>query len=190
MTSAHLTLPLVHPLPYSVLLFDADDTLRTCTVPGQPCPNSHTEWRLAPNVEATLARYDWHRQAWGVLSNQGGVGLGYLNAQMAWDLLLDCAAMPFTGRLDTWQIAEKVRMCPHAPKAGCPCRKPSPWMLLDLVMQYRGRLYPMLSLGDVLYVGDLESDRETAARAGVAFCFAQDFFHPHTPEERTTAYIT
>lgn len=171
-----LTPPLVHPLPYVVLLFDADDTLRTCTVPGQYCPNTPEEWTLAPNVQTTLARYDWRRQAWGVVSNQGGIALGYLEAHMAWDLLLDCASLAFGGSLALWQIGERVRMCQHAPQAGCPCRKPSPWMLLDLVTHYRSKGYPMLALSDVLYVGDMDSDRQAAERAGVAFCWNADFF--------------
>ena len=173
--------PIVHPLPYVVLLFDCDDTLRTCTVPGQYCPNTSKEWTLAPNVQQTLARYDWHRQAWGMCSNQGGIALGYLPEHTAWTLLLDCAALAFGDRGERWRIGERVRMCRHAPQAGCPCRKPSPWMLLDLVMFYRGELYPQLALSDVLYVGDMESDRQAAERAGIAFCTAADFFAPEEP---------
>lgn len=179
-----LVAPIVHPLPYVVFLFDCDDTLRACTVPGQYCPNTPDEWVLAPNVQETLARYDWSRQAWGVISNQGGVALGYLKPQVAWALLLDCAARAFGGSLERWQIGERVRMCPHAPHAGCPCRKPSPWMLLDLAMYYRGAMYPKLTLSDVLYVGDMDSDREAAARSGIAFCTAADFFAEEEPYAR------
>jgi D-glycero-D-manno-heptose 1,7-bisphosphate phosphatase len=182
-----LTPPLVHPLlTYSVLLFDCDDTLRTCTVPGQYCPNTPEEWTLAPNVQETLARYDWNRQAWGVVSNQGGVGLRILEPGMAWDLLLDCASLAFGGNLERWRIGDRTRMCPHAPKAGCPCRKPSPWMLLDLIMYYRDRTYPLLTLSDVLYVGDMNSDREAALRAGVTFCYSADFFTGEDPHHAGT----
>lgn len=37
-----------------LIMFDADGTLRRCTVPGQPCPNNPDEWELMPNIKETL----------------------------------------------------------------------------------------------------------------------------------------
>jgi FMN phosphatase YigB (HAD superfamily) len=39
-----------------------------------------------------------------------------------------------------------------------------------------------LQTSDVLYVGDMASDREAAERAGIDFCFAGDFFGWGDPE--------
>ena len=66
-----------HPFPYQLFIFDADGTLRRCTVPGQPCPNQPGEWELLPNVVETLHHYDWRVRDYAIVSNQGGIGLGY-----------------------------------------------------------------------------------------------------------------
>lgn len=38
-----------------LIIFDADGTLRRCTVPGQPCPNKADEWELMPGAKERLA---------------------------------------------------------------------------------------------------------------------------------------
>ena len=162
-----LTNPLVHPLRYRMLLFDADDTLRRCTVPGQPCPNRPDEWALLPNVVETLATYAGRYGARyaALVSNQGGVALGYLSWWTAHGLLEACAkaALPAS-------LSHCVYLCPHLSSADCPCRKPSPLLLLKAIEVRQ------CSLAESLFVGDQESDREAAARAGVDFCWAADFF--------------
>ena len=68
-----------------------------------------------------------------------------------------------------------IAICPHAPKAGCTCRKPEPGMLWWL-MGHHGRLPD-----EVLFVGDMESDRQAADRAGCRFASAGEFFRWTTP---------
>lgn len=103
-------------------VFDADGTLRRCTVPGQPCPNKPGEWELLPGVEGRLARIDWNITGLGILSNQGGIALGHLSEDMAYQLLCDTV----TAATKRWPLAGSIFVCPHAPGAGCACRKPSP----------------------------------------------------------------
>jgi len=55
---------------------------------------------------------------------------------------------------------EAIFFCPHAPDAGCHCRKPAPG-LLELASQ---RLHK--SLEDVPFIGDTLADLEAARRAG------------------------
>lgn len=172
-----LAQPFQHPVRYSLLIFDADSTLRQTIVPGQPCPNKDDEWTLMPNVADTLARYNWHTTGFGIVSNQGGVGLGFLAYGMAKHLLEDLlyealGAGELPQRPLLYDVGRHacVRLCPHVPQEDCPCRKPSPLMLLEIIRAYTMRL------GDTLYVGDQQSDLEAAQRAGIAFCWAQDFF--------------
>ena len=70
-------------------VFDADGTLRRSTVPGLPCPNKPGEWELIPGVRERLARISWGEGGarFGVATNQGGVGLGYLTLGAARGLL-------------------------------------------------------------------------------------------------------
>jgi D-glycero-D-manno-heptose 1,7-bisphosphate phosphatase len=156
-----------HPLPYKLLIFDADGTLRGCTTPGQPCPNTPDEWALLPNVKETLAQYDGpHNERYtAIVSNQGGIALGFLSWWDAKALLDACGRQAFPDRR-----LPRVYFCPHAPKAGCHCRKPSPYLLLQAVVDRNVRLW------DTLYVGDHDSDRDAAERADIAFLSAADFF--------------
>lgn len=154
------------PAPPRLIIFDADGTLRRCTVSGQPCPNGPGEWELIPGVlEKIQALHERTRVA--IVSNQGGVGLGHMTEAMAYKLLEDLAESAFwePRRWFSWIFA-----CCHAPRDFCACRKPSPLML------YRAMEHAHVRPMDALYVGDMESDREAAQRAGVDFLWAWEFF--------------
>lgn len=157
---------------YKLLAFDADGTLRKCTVPGQPCPNRPGEWELLPGVREKLATIDWTATDFAIVSNQGGVGLGILDAAIAKRVLEDTAlaALEGSNAIRLGVIEATILLCPHAPKAGCPCRKPQPGLLFQIMVQFD------VSPADVLYVGDQDSDRIAAERAGVDFMWARDFF--------------
>ena len=123
-----------------------------------------------PGVAERLALFDWGHPAsgklgYGVVSNQAGVAFGFLDQDVAYWLLLDCAKAAF-GEVFTWQI----QMCPHAPDAGCKCRKPGTLMLEELARGYR------VAPANVLYVGDMESDRQAAENFGCDFMWAWEFF--------------
>jgi D-glycero-D-manno-heptose 1,7-bisphosphate phosphatase len=149
-------------------VFDADGTLRWTTVPGQPCPNRPGEWRLMPNVKATLRAINWGPDGplLGVASNQGGVALGYLTREMAYQLIED-TLIESIGFLPPRTVIE---MCVCPPQADCECRKPNPGMLFRIMRRLE------VSPGETLFVGDLGIDRESARRAGVAFMWAHEFF--------------
>lgn len=160
-------------MAYKLYIFDADGTLRRCTIPGQPCPNREGEWELLPNVKETLSRYDWGdpadgKVAFGIASNQAGISYGFLSSFVAFKMLVatGCAAidsllLPLPG---------SIAMCCHRPDEGCSCRKPEPGLLISLM--YRMRVPPE----ETLFVGDKESDKQAAENAGCAFMWAKDFF--------------
>lgn len=149
-----------------LVIFDADGTLRRCTVPGQPCPNDHGEWELIPGVAEKVASLP-EGVRFAIVSNQGGVGLGMMPMAKAYELLEVLAAKAFwdTRKAHCW-----IHACIHAPKEGCACRKPSPLML------YKAMESAHCKPAETLYVGDMESDREAAQRAGVDFLWAWEFF--------------
>ncbi|HEX8707071.1 MAG TPA: HAD-IIIA family hydrolase [Pyrinomonadaceae bacterium] len=154
--------------PIKLYIFDADGTLRRSTVPARPCPNRPGDWELIPGVKERLAEIDWGpgRAHYAIASNQGGVGLGYLTLAMARRLLEEMAVAAF----DQPPPAGSIELCPHAPHAGCPCRKPKPEMLTRLMRRFRA------SKDETLFVGDTESDEEAARHAGVRFIRAEEFF--------------
>ncbi len=157
----------MRPLP-RVLIFDADGTLRWTTVAGQPCPKSPGEWRLLPGVRERLGALDWgprgHRL--GIASNQDAVALGEVSREMAGRLLRDLveAAIGFVPE------DAAIEMCTCTATAGCPNHKPEPGMLRRILRRFGA------GPEEALYVGDLDIDREAAARAGIRFEWARDFF--------------
>lgn len=161
----------MHPLKYDALFFDADGTLRECIVPGQPCPNKDGEWKLKDNVRETLSLYDWDKIGLSVISNQGGVALGYLSEEDAHRLIKN-AVMEATDRIP---LARTIFICPHLPSAGCDCRKPKPKLLLDAEMYWHSHGV-IHAPNTCLYVGDMESDEEAAKAAGIDFMYAKEFF--------------
>jgi D-glycero-D-manno-heptose 1,7-bisphosphate phosphatase len=160
---------MVAELPIKLYVFDADGTLRGCTVPGQPCPNRPGEWELLPGVRERLRRIAWDERRgphFAVATNQGGVGLGYFTAEAARRLVVDTAE----AALGRAPAPGAIEICTHAPHANCPCRKPKAEMLRRLMRRFRARPE------ETLYVGDMETDAEAARRAGCRFQWARDFF--------------
>ncbi|HEX8499556.1 MAG TPA: HAD-IIIA family hydrolase [Pyrinomonadaceae bacterium] len=149
-------------------VFDADGTLRRTTVPGLPCPNKPGDWELIPGVRERLARIKWGEggASFGVATNQGGVGLGYLTLAAARGLVEEMVLAAFGMTAPPGAI----EICPHAPHRGCPCRKPEPGMLLNLMRRFRA------APGETLYVGDMDKDEGAARAAGTRFMWAHEFF--------------
>lgn len=150
--------------PYFVI-FDADGTLRRCTIPGQPCPNRAGEWVLLPGVKAKIASLAEQGACFAIASNQGGIASGKLSALTARALLNDLVGAAFPPL-----VSVSVYLCPHDARARCSCRKPAPGMLLEALGSAG------VAARDALFVGDMASDQEAARRAGVPFAWAADFF--------------
>lgn len=153
----------------SLVIFDADDTLRRTTIPDQPCPHADGEWELMPSVRDVLARVRWERHGgprFGIASNQDHVGYGMLSAAACERMLRELASVATSGAVHEPLIA----FCPHRLDVQCECRKPSPGLLHDLLRRADvvGR--------DALFVGNSASDEAAAEAAGVPFCFAQELF--------------
>jgi D-glycero-D-manno-heptose 1,7-bisphosphate phosphatase len=154
--------------PIRLYIFDADGTLRRTTVEGLPCPNEPGQWELIPGVRERLAQIDWGPAGarFGVATNQGGVGLGYLTHETARALLVEMVRRAF----GVAPPAGSIEICPHAPREGCACRKPRPGMLLNLMHRFK------VKRAETLFVGDMDRDEEAARRAGVRFTWAHEFF--------------
>ena len=123
-----------------------------------------------PDVQGVKEKLDtinWDiDMSYGIASNQAGVALGYLSEDMAYQLLKDMFVEAFGG----WPRFQSLQVCPHLPDAGCECRKPKTLMIRNLVGLW------CVGAEDVLFVGDMDSDRQCAENAGVDFMWAKDFF--------------
>lgn len=87
-----------------------------------------------------------------VVSNQSGVGRGYITLQQvdAVNRRVDELLGPFAGFF----------ICPHAPEDGCDCRKPQPKLILDAARAMH------VAPQRCVVIGDRDSDVEAAVRAG------------------------
>lgn len=117
---------------------------------------SAEEWvALAGSIDA-ISRLSRGGFEVAVASNQSGLGRGLFSRQHlhAMHRKLRRAVTTNGGRLG------KIVVCPHAPDAGCDCRKPGPGLLLRL-----GRLYNT-SLRGVPVIGDSLRDLQAAVAVG------------------------
>jgi len=117
---------------------------------------SPDEWNALPGSLEAIARLN--RAGWrvAIASNQSGLGRGLFGAA-------ELNAMHAKFRRELARVGGQVDaifVCPHAPDAGCTCRKPSPGLLLDI-----GRRFD-INLKGVPSVGDSLRDLQAAAAAG------------------------
>lgn len=140
-TLAHRSLP-------RLVLFDRDDTL-VLDVPYNgdparvvPVPGARTA------LEAVRAKH----VRTGVVTNQSGIGRGILTRRQV--DAVNARVEQLLGPFDLWE------MCPHAPEAGCACRKPAPGMILSAALRCR------IDPADIVVIGDIGADVEAARAAG------------------------
>lgn len=161
---------------YRLIIFDADGTLRRCTVEGQPCPNRPDEWTLIDGVYGHIQRLMNTERLihFAIASNQRGVSAGYLSHDTAFAMLKDTYRAAFGS---TVPIRERVWL---APADGVwPRPKPAPDMLLSIMSRVG------VDPADTLMVGDSEDDRQAAKRAGCDFQWAWRFFGWPEPAVRS-----
>lgn len=96
-----------------------------------------------------------------VVTNQGGVGLGFMKESQL-NKIHDhmIAELKKEGA-----IIHDVAYCPHKPKAGCACRKPNSKLIVDLATKYD------IDLSQSYMVGDTDTDIIAGKRAGTKGVF-------------------
>jgi histidinol-phosphate phosphatase family protein len=130
------------------VLFDRDETI-VLDVPFNGDPN---RVEPAPNARAMLDRLRAAGLPIAVVSNQSGIGRGFITADAvdAVNRRIDELLGPFAGFF----------VCPHSPEDACECRKPKPKLILDAAHALG------VDPGCCVVVGDRESDVEAARNAG------------------------
>lgn len=112
---------------------------------------------LLPGAPAALARLAAAGFLLVITTNQSGIGRGYFGEDdyqaFTAQLLARLAALGIT--------ITGVLHCPHAPDAGCACRKPLPGMLLEAGARWN------IDLGASYMIGDRGTDLAAAAAAGL-----------------------
>lgn len=120
-------------------------------------PNHAGELVLFPGVPEAIRAFNEAGYLVFVVTNQGGVGLGYMT---------EADLAEIHRKLSELVVAQggkftEIRACTHKPRAGCDCRKPEPGMILALAEKYN------VDLKASFMVGDRDVDLQAGQRAGV-----------------------
>lgn len=123
--------------------------------------NRPEDLHLLEGVEQAIRQFN--EEGWKVciVTNQGGVGLGYMTEGELGEIhdrlvdLLEASG----ARVDD------IAYCPHKPHEGCACRKPEAGMILELAEAHN------ISLGESYMVGDREPDVQAGRNAGTRTVF-------------------
>lgn len=134
--------------PPAAVLFDRDGTL----VVDVPYCADPAQVRPMPGARAALGAIRAAGLPVGVVTNQSGIGRGYISE--AEHAAVTARVAELLGPFDVWLF------CPHVAEDGCGCRKPRPGMLLAAARTLG------VPPAEVAYVGDIGSDVAAAVAAG------------------------
>ena len=123
--------------------------------------NKPHELYFLPGVPEAINKLNDHFDFIFVVTNQGGVGLGFMKeAQLKTIHEHMIAELKKQGA-----IIHEVAYCPHKPKAGCACRKPNSKLIEDLGEKYE------IDLSKSYMVGDTDTDIIAGKKAGTKGVF-------------------
>lgn len=138
-----------------LVILDRDGVINRLRPRGVASPD---EWEALPgalDAIAQLCRADYRV---AIITNQSGIGRGRYSIntlnQIHRKMLDDL--QPRGGDISA------VFFCPHAPDAGCDCRKPKPGLFIELAERLRCNLGKVCAVGDSLR--DLQAARAAGAR--------------------------
>jgi len=122
------------------------------------CIATPSDWKPIRGSLEAIARL--HRAGWRVVvaMNEPAIASGQLDLET----LARVNEMMQRHVIQAGGVIDAVFFCPHAPQAGCRCRKPRPGMMLDIASRLRIRL------GDVPAIGDSLNDIRAARAAGAS----------------------
>jgi histidinol-phosphate phosphatase family protein len=101
-----------------------------------------SQFAFMPQVRENLARLRKAGFALVLVTSQSGVGRG---------LMTQATLDEIHARMQDGLASERfdaIYFCPHHPDAGCPCRKPSPWMIQRAVRDHRLDVERSFVIGD------------------------------------------
>lgn len=110
-------------LDFDLVIFDLDGTLRTCAVPGQPCPNRLGEQALVPGARELLQGLRAAGVKLAVATNQARIALGHLSArahrELLDQLLREWCGLVWVGPQDA--VREHLEGCAGEEGEDCDC---------------------------------------------------------------------
>ncbi len=146
----------------NAVFLDRDGTLNRSI--GKRPPNTPDELEMLPGAAEAVAQLHASGFKIFVVTNQGGVGLGYMTKKEL-DAIHDRLREEIEqagGKIDA------IAACTHKPWAKCGCRKPKPGMILQLAKEYN------IDLAVSFMIGDREMDIQAGQAAGTTTILVGD----------------
>jgi D-glycero-D-manno-heptose 1,7-bisphosphate phosphatase len=144
-----------HTAPRPAIFLDRDGVI----IENRPAyVRSWAEVSIYPQALAALARASACPYKIVLVTNQSAIGRGIISLETAQGINTGLVAEieRSGGRIDA------VFMCPHAPEAGCDCRKPRPGLFFQAAQALS------LDLSRSVMIGDAITDLQAAQAAGVS----------------------
>lgn len=152
----------------AVLYLDLDGTVRKGKDQLGYFVNTADQVEVFPEVPELLRKYkDLGYRIVGI-SNQGGIALGYMTAEACVDAMIET-------NKQCNDAFDRIAWCAHHPDASdpeianCWCRKPKPGLIIETAMDMAQDYDEFYSVHMSLFVGDMVTDAECAANAGIRF---------------------
>ena len=135
------------------IFLDRDGVINVCPGDAQYVLN-WSGFRFMPDVRMALKRLRAQGYFLSLATNQSGIGRGLMTLESLHEIHANMQRELGTEAFDA------IYFCPHAPDAGCACRKPSPGMIQQSCAEHG--LDPRQSF----MIGDTSRDIEMGAAAG------------------------
>lgn len=145
----------------TAVFLDRDGVINEVLTERVKFVNKPHQLYFLPGVPEAIKKLNTRFDYVFVVTNQGGVGLGFMKEEQL-------------NKVHDHMIAElekegatihDVAYCPHKPKAGCACRKPGSKMIEDLAEKYE------IDLSKSYMVGDTDTDIQAGKKAGTKGVF-------------------
>jgi D-glycero-D-manno-heptose 1,7-bisphosphate phosphatase len=121
--------------------------------------NKKEDIYLLDGVADAIANFRQNGYKVFIVTNQGGVGLGFLKKHVLDEIHESMLSLLKEANAEA--IIDEIAVCTHKPKAECTCRKPLPGMILTLATKHK------IDLTESFMIGDMESDIECGLAAAV-----------------------
>ena len=145
----------------TAVFLDRDGVINEVLTDRVKFVNKPHELYFLPGVPVAIKKLNAHFDYIFVVTNLGGVGLGFMKEtqlQSIHDHMI--AELKKEGAK-----IDEVAYCPHKPKAGCACRKPNSKMIEDLAKKFD------IDLSKSYMVGDTDTDIMAGKKAGTKGVF-------------------
>lgn len=123
--------------------------------------NKPKDLYFLPGVPEAIKKLNDHFDYIFVVTNQGGVGLGFMTEKQ----LIKIHDFMIAELKKEGAIIQEAVYCAHKPKAGCECRKPGSKLIKDLANKYN------INLAGSYMVGDTDTDIIAGKNAGTKGVF-------------------